>query len=103
MLKKYTTEEIEYALSEYKESGLSMSEYTRNKGIATTTFRGWLNKNKINELEGFGLINFETTNDAKINIAKVVVNFNTDKIKIELKEGYDKKMLKNIIKAVSKC
>ena len=41
---KYTIEEKEKTIEEFKTSNLSMREFLRIKGIPSSTFRGWLDK-----------------------------------------------------------
>ena len=95
---KYTNKEKEEYLDEYRNSNLSLGEYTRQKNIPSSTFRGWLAKET--EIR-FGEINVGEDN-LKIPSAKISTVFITDKIRIELKEGYDKTLLKNIMGVLMK-
>lgn len=89
----YTDEEKREYVEEYKVSGLSISAYAKSKGIAETTFSGWI---KADRDLSFGAIEIKPS----APIPKATNNttvFVTPKIRIELKEGYDKDFLKKII------
>ena len=69
-------------------------EYTREKNIPASTFRGWLTR----EIEiRFGELNLEEVSPNKTTPSKTSTVFITDKIRIELKEGYDKNLLKSLM------
>ena len=51
-------EKIAY-VEEYKESGLSQYQFAKSKGIAPTTFNGWL---KLERAMAFGEINLDEIN-----------------------------------------
>ena len=94
--KSYTIEEKERALEEYRNSTLSLNEFTKQKNIPMSTFRGWLDKE--NEIR-FGEINIgdDTT---KVPPPRATTVFLNDSIRIELKDGYDKTFLKNILEVI---
>lgn len=90
MARVYSDKEKEEYLAEYHESGMSKSEFSREKDIPTTTFRRWLdNENRST----YGMIDLNKLDKEKqpvmSSIAKPTV-FVSSKIKIELQEGYDK-------------
>ena len=100
-------EKIAY-VEEYRESGLSQSQFAKTKGIAPTTFSGWL---RLERALAFGEIDLNksnithvetTTNTKVINIKKSTI-FVKDDIRIELKEGYDKELLKKIVEVLVGC
>lgn len=94
---KYTMEEKEKTIEEFKTSNLSMREFLRIKGIPSSTFRGWLDKeNKIR----FGEINIGN-DDVRIPPPRATTVFLNDTIRIELKDGYDKQFLKSILEVIT--
>lgn len=102
--KEYSKEEKNTYLEDFKESGMSVSEYAREKGIPTSTLRGWL---RLDRALAFGEIDLkpqfnETSNSSsKLNqpIKKTMI-FAKDDIRIELKEGFDKELLKKIVEVL---
>ena len=74
---RYTKEEKERYMKEYKKSRLSISKYTKSVGIPEATFRGWITKEKQSSMI-----------------------FATETIKIELKRGYNKKLLRNVMEVL---
>ena len=93
----YTKQEKEIILTEYKESGKSISEFSRVKNIPTTTIRGWL---KTEQLQNFGEINLAGNRVAMIAPKNTVVSFATETVKIELKEGFDKEQLRKLMEVL---
>ena len=45
--KEYSQEEKMSYVEDYKKSGMSLSEYAREKGIPATTLRGWVRLDKV--------------------------------------------------------
>ena len=93
-LNTYTDKEKKEYIEEYRNSNLSIGEYTREKNIPASTFRGWLTR----EMEiRFGELNLEEVSPNKTTPSKTSTVFITDKIRIELKEDYDKNLLKSLM------
>lgn len=96
-LNTYTDKEKEEYLEEYRNSNLSIGAFAREKNIPVSTFRGWLTK----EMEiRFGELNLGEITTNKSIASKPSTVFITDTIRIELKEGYDKNLLKNIMEVL---
>ena len=100
MARVYSDEEKEEYLVEYHESGKSKSEFPREKGIPTTTFRRWIdNENRST----YGMIDLNKLDKEKqpvmSNVLKPTV-FASSKIKIELQEGYDKNLLRSVVEVL---
>lgn len=99
--KEYSKEEKIAYVEEFKDSGMSIAAYAREKGIPETTLRGWL---RLDRAVAFGEIDirpqFNETPNASFKpnqpIRKTMV-FVKDDIRIELKEGFDKNLLKKIV------
>lgn len=99
--KEYSKEEKLSYVESFKESGMSIAAYAREKGIPETTFRGWL---RLDRAMTFGEIDirpqFNEASNATFKpnqpIRKTIV-FAKDDIRIELKEGFDKELLKKIV------
>lgn len=93
---KYTKKERDQYLEEYKTSSLSIGKYCKERAIPESTFRGWIDKDKENKF-GEISINDEETKFNNENITIII-----DKIRIELKQGYNKKLLKNFMEVLVK-
>ena len=91
---RYTKEEKEKYMKEYKKSRLSISKYTKSVGIPEATFRGWIKKE--NEIE-FGEIDIKEETRKEKQSSMI---FATETIKIELKRGYNKKLLRNVMEVL---
>lgn len=92
----YSIEEKEKYLEEFKTSNLSIREFTKNNNIPTSTFRGWLDKE--DEIR-FGQINI-SDNNVNISAPRTTTVFASEYIRIELKHGYNKQFLKNILEVL---
>ena len=98
-MRTYSEEEKLSHLELFKESGLSVNEYAREKDIPETTLRDWI---KVDENVGFGKIDVKSMfgeKNAQPKIRKPTV-FVNEKIRIELKEGYSKQFLRNIVEVL---
>ena len=99
VVKEYSKEEKLACIEEYKESGMSITEFSRLRGIPDSTFRGWL---KLDRALAFGEIEVKPQSQqviAPIAVKKTMV-FAKDDIRIELKEGFDKEFLKKIVEVM---
>ena len=102
--KEYSKEEKIAFVEDYKESGMSVATYAREKGIPSTTLRGWL---RLERALAFGEIDLkpqfnETSNTlpkTTLPVKKTMI-FAKDDIRIELKEGFDKELLKKIVEVL---
>ncbi len=98
--KVYTKQEKILIIDAFKSSGMSQNAFARAKEIPETTFKSWL---RLDKALAFGEIDVSdiatsTTQVPKnnpITIKKSII-FAKDDIRIELKEGFDKELLKNI-------
>ena len=98
---KYSKEEKIAFVEEFKASGMTCNEYSREKGIPSTTFRGWL---RLDSALEFGEIDLRETVIAQASRPTPVIRkttvFAKEDIRIELKEGYDKGLLRNIVEVL---
>ena len=96
----YTEEEKMKYVAEFKASGMSMNEYAKEVDIPEATFRDWL---KIDRELGFGRINVNkplTPITPITTTNKKPMVFVNDDIRIELKEGFNKQFLRQIIEVL---
>ena len=96
MQNTYTTEMKEQYIEEYRNSELSVQAFAKQKGIPSSTFRGWLDRET--EIR-FGALNTEEET-TKVASQRPCIVFINDKIRIELKPDYDKEMLKSIVEVL---
>jgi hypothetical protein len=97
--REYSQEEKIAYVEEFKSSGMTSTAFAREKNIPDTTFRGWL---RLERAMAFGEIDLKPSNvseTSKVSIKKTMV-FAKDDIRIELKEGFDKQFLRNIIEVL---
>ena len=75
-------------VEEFKSREISINEFEREKGISSTTFRGWLKQERE---AGFGKIKLKPTESNSIpkRIVKLPLKFANENIRIELKEGFN--------------
>lgn len=96
MQNTYSTEMKEQYIEEYRNSELSIQAFAKQKGIPSSTFRGWLDRET--EIRFGALTTEEET--SKIASQRPRIVFINDKIRIELKPDYDKEMLKSIVEVL---
>lgn len=99
LIRTYSDEEKRAYIEEFKASGMSQSAFSNEKGIAKTTFRDWL---KMDKQMAFGEIDLNQTGnltEKKPKYKKTMV-FAKEDIKIELKEGFDKQFLRDIVEVL---
>ena len=95
VLRKYTDKERERYLEEYQNSDLTMTQFAREKGIPASTLKGWLSKETDIR---FGELQTEVnTRTAMLRPNRVFI---TENIRIELKYGYNKDFLKNVVEVL---
>ena len=95
MSKIYSKEEKMEYVEKYKRSGETVARFALENGIAETTLRDWI---KYDEEMKFGEISISprTVNKSKTN----VTIFSSDSIRIELKEGFDKEFLRQLMEVL---
>ena len=97
-IRTYSEEEKIAYVEEFKESGMNVTMYAREKGIPDTTLRGWL---RLDRALAFGEIDLKAQHITQpITPQKKSIVFAMENIKIELKEGYDKTFLKQIVEVL---
>lgn len=102
--RKYSNEEKKAIIEEFKSSGIKQTIFAREKGIPEATFRGWL---KLEKEKAFGEIdlgqavniNASSTFNPDQSIGKTII-FKKDDIKLELRDGFDKELLKKIVEVL---
>ena len=98
MSRNYSEEEKQEYLDKYKVSGKSKTIYARENGIPEATFRAWVKE------EQYGMFGAIEINQQEQVTPKPIIKstiFCNENIRIELKEGYDKKYLRQIIEVIS--
>ena len=90
----YTREEKQVIMEEYKSSGQSLREFAEGKGIPPSTLQGWIKEDKNLT---FGAIELNTTAPALPRTIKPATVFATENMRLELKEGFDKELLRSIV------
>lgn len=93
----YEKEEKQALVEEYKNSGKSIRGFAEEKGIPTSTFQGWLNEDQNLT---FGAIEIKGSTPPLPRTIKPATVFATENIRIELREGFDKKLLRAVIEVV---
>lgn len=96
MARIYSEEEKRAYLDKYKVCGKTKTEYARENDIPEATFRAWLKEETI---ASYGLIEQTNGEVEKIKLEKPTIFVNNN-IRIELKEGYNKEFLRNIIEVL---
>lgn len=100
MSRMYNQEEKRDYVDRFKVSGKSKTEYARNNGIPEATFRAWL---KEEQYGMFGSIDInESESQLKSRDAVKPIIFCDENIRVELREGYNKEYLKQIIEVIAK-
>ncbi len=90
----YEKEEKQAIMEEYKNSGKSLREFTDEIGIPASTLQGWI---KAEQTMTFGAIELNSSKHILPKTMKPATVFATNNMRIELKEGYSKELLKSII------
>ena len=100
----YDEEEKREYVQEFIDSGKSSYSFANEKGIPQTTFKGWIRQ--YNDAM-FGKIELRETREAKeassTPIQRPIKNttiFSCENIRIELKENYNKELLKKIMEVL---
>lgn len=96
----YTEEEKMKYVAEFKASGMSMNEYAKEVDIPETTLRDWI---KVDRELGFGKVNINKPLSEVTGITNMVKKpmvFVSENIRVELREGFDKNFLRQIIEVL---
>lgn len=93
----YEKEEKQAYVEDFKSSGETIGRYALEHGIPETTLRGWIKEDK--EL-AFGAIEIKPSNIPLPRITKSATVFATENIRIELKENYNKELLRKIVEVL---
>jgi hypothetical protein len=78
---------------------MSLTAFCKKIGIARQTMGPWLNKDKSSTVNNFGAIQLADI-DFQTETKKDII-FSSKYIKIELKEGFDKLILKKIVEVLT--
>lgn len=97
MTRSYSEEEKMAYVEEFKNSELGATTFARQNGIPESTFRGWIKD--TNDLS-FGIINLKPTPSVVSKMAKNVMVFANESIRIELKENFDKVFLRKVVEVM---
>lgn len=97
IVRKYSEEEKQTHLDSFKVSGKSKTLYARENNIPEATFRAWV---RDEQYKMFGAVELGGAETVTNKIVKPII-FCDEKIRIELKDGYDKEYLKKIIEVIS--
>ena len=95
MSKIYSKEEKMEYVEKYKKSGETVARFALENGIAETTLRDWI---KYDEELKFGEISIQPKPISKIKTNVMI--FSSENIRIELKEGFDKEFLKQLMEVL---
>ena len=96
--RSYSEEEKNACVEEFKESGQSIKGFAKAKDVPESTFRGWL---KADEDISFGRIEINSLNTGISTFDKDTIVFVYENIKIELKENFNKELLKQIVEVLA--
>ena len=96
--RKYSEEEKTSYVEEFNRRDQSRAGFAKEHGIPESTFRGWL---KADEDITFGRIEIEPLNIGVSAYDKDIIVFIHENIKIELKENFNKELLKQIVEVIT--
>lgn len=95
MPRMYSEEEKQIHLDSFKVSGKSQTAYARENNIPEATFRAWI---KDDCFKSFGSIDINPIlASGQTREIKPLIIFSCDNIRIELKEGFDRALLRKIV------
>ncbi len=96
-MKEITQEEKEKYVRGFKNCTLPLNDYARKMNISSEDLKQWLKEDRGEAL--FGKIELSEMTKAPVTVApaKTAMKFESDTIKIELKENFDKVLLMNIM------
>ena len=96
MSRIYSEEEKRLHLDQYKVSGKTKTEYARINAIPEATFRAWI---KEENFANYGMLDINGSEAPMAKIIKPTICAN-ENIRIELRNGYDRKFLREIIEVL---
>ena len=96
-IRTYEKKEKQAYVEDFKNSGETIGRYALEHGIPETTLRGWIKEDK--EL-AFGAIEIKPSSIPLPRITKSATVFATENIRIELKENYNKELLRKIVEVL---
>ena len=79
-------------IEQFKNSGMSQEDFAKQIGVTRNTLKTWL---EVDEVISFGVIDLTET---FVEDNKTI--FTSDKIRIELSQGFNRKLLKNIVEVL---
>ena len=97
MAKKYKEDDVRLLLEKFRFSNSSIKGFARDEKIPESTLRGWI-ANQSQQIK-FGEIQLNET-FTKTVVSRPNTIFVSENIRIELKENYDKELLKNILEVL---
>ena len=100
MRSKYTAEEKQKLVEQYRQGNLTLQGFAAENGIKAETFKGWVyanNQDEKNESPKKNFVEIKTRNASKAEIITV----RKSGIEIEIPVMSDKKALKEILSAVA--
>lgn len=99
MIKEVTEAEKEKYVRGFKRCTLTLREYAEKMQINANELKRWLKEDKGEAL--FGKIEMsKIKKEEKIPSNKTAIKFESETIKIELKENYDKTLLVNLMEVL---
>lgn len=88
-------EKVKY-VEQFKSSGMAQEDFAKQIGVTRNTLRTWLEVDRVTSFgKSFGMIDLTQT---FVDDYKTI--FSTDKIRIELSKGFNRKLLKNIVEVL---
>ena len=96
MLKTYTEEDKQKYCAGFKNCTLPITDYAEKMGINVEDLKLWLKNYK--EPAMFGSINLSNLMEQQgSKSSRISFKFETESVRIEIQENFDKKMLKRIL------
>lgn len=93
----YSDEEKRSYLDQYRVSGKCKTEYARENDIPEATFRAWI---KEENDSNYGMLEINDTSTEKVVKPAKPIIFANEKIRIELREGYNKDFLRKMVEVL---
>lgn len=102
MVKIYSDAEKEKYVRGFKTCSLTLREYADKMKIEPEKLKEWLQISRYSEK--FGMINLDMSSQSNVENVNISqsVTFVTDNIRIELKKGYNKDILRSIMDVILK-
>ena len=99
-MREITQEEKEKYVRGFKKCTLTLYDYARKMNINSEDLKKWLKEDNGSAL--FGKIELSEIAKAPVTVIpnKTAIKFESDTIKIELKENFDKALLRNLMEVI---